>query len=223
MNTTGNMKTDSQVQHDVLAELKWEPSVDAAQIGVTVQDGIVTLDGTVSSYTQKWDAERVAQRVAGVRALAVDMDVKLPGSSKRIDTDIARSAGNALKWVNSLPKDTVSVMVEDGWITLSGEVDWQYQRESAAAAVRGLLGVIGVSDMVSIKHKPPHEHVKADIEAALKRRALAEIAGVQVVVQGGDVTLSGVVNTWSEREMVRQSAWSTAGVHTVTDLLTVGG
>jgi osmotically-inducible protein OsmY len=217
------MKTDAQVQHDVLAELKWEPSVDAALIGVTVQDGIVTLGGTVSSFTQKWDAERVAQRVAGVRGLAVDMDVKLPGSSKRIDTDIARSAGNALKWVNSLPKDTVSVMVEDGWITLSGEVDWQYQRESAAAAVRGLLGVIGVSDMVSIKHKPPHEHVKADIEAALKRRALAEIAGVQVVVQGGDVTLSGVVNTWSEREMVRQSAWSTAGVHTVTDLLTVGG
>lgn len=215
------MKTDAQVQHDVLAELKWERSVDAALIGITVQDGIVTLDGTVSSYTQKWDAERVAQRVAGVRGLAVDMDVKLPGSSKRIDTDIARSAGNALKWVNSLPKDTVSVMVEDGWITLSGEVDWQYQRESAA--VRGLLGVIGVSDMVSIKHKPPHEHVKADIEAALKRRALAEIAGVQVVVQGGDVTLSGVVNTWSEREMVRQSAWSTAGVHTVTDLLTVGG
>lgn len=217
------MKTDAQVQHDVLAELKWEPSVDAALIGVTVQDGIVTLGGTVSSFTQKWDAERVAQRVAGVRGLAVDMDVKLPGSSKRIDTDIARSAGNALKWVNSLPKDTVSVMVEDGWITLSGEVDWQYQRESAAAAVRGLLGVIGVSDMVSIKHKPPHEHVKAEIEAAPKRRALAEIAGVQVVVQGGDVTLSGVVNTWSEREMVRQSAWSTAGVHTVTDLLTVGG
>ena len=125
------MKTDAQVQQDVIAELKWEPSINAAQIGVEVKDGIVTLAGHVSSYAEKWDAERAAQRVSGVKALAVEMDVKLPGSSKRNDADIARSAKDVLQWTTYLPKDRVKVMVEKGWITLSGDVDWEYQRRAA--------------------------------------------------------------------------------------------
>src|SRR5450755_4002741 len=147
------MKTDAQLQQDVIAELNWEPSVNAAQIGVEVKDGIVTLAGHVSSYAEKYAAERAAQRVCGVKALAVEMNVNLPGSSKRIDADIARSAENVLEWMTYLPKDCVKVKVEGVWITLSGEVAWEYQRQAAVSAVRYLMGVTGVSDQIAIKPK----------------------------------------------------------------------
>jgi osmotically-inducible protein OsmY len=215
------MKTDTQLQHDVIAELKWEPSVNAAQIGVEVKDGIVTLAGHVSSYAEKWDAERAAQRVSGVKALAIEMDVKLSGSSKRTDADIARSAENALQWTTFLPKDRVKVMVESGCITLSGEVDWEYQRQAAAGGVRYLMGVTGVSNQIAIKPKVSVSVVKSDIEAALKRRALADAQKISVEVRGADVTLTGTVHSWSERDLARHSAWGTPGVRNVVDNITV--
>jgi osmotically-inducible protein OsmY len=215
------MKTDSQLQQDVLAELKWEPSVHAAQIGVEVKDGIVTLAGHVGSFSEKWNAERAAQRVAGVKALAVEMDVQLQGSSKRTDSDIARTAENALLWTTFLPTDAVKIKVEDGWITLTGKVDWQYQRESAANAVRYLMGVKGVSDDIAIESKVSSTAVKTDIEASLKRRAIADSQKIKVDVKGSDVTLTGTVSSWAERDLATASAWGTSGVHNVHDKMTM--
>jgi osmotically-inducible protein OsmY len=215
------MKTDANVQQDVLAELKWEPSVNATDIGVEVKDGVVTLAGHVDSYSEKWNAERAAQRVYGVKALAVEMDVRLPGSSKRNDGDIARSAENVLQWTTYLPTNSVKVMVEAGWITLTGEVEWGYQREAAAHAVRNLMGVTGVSDDIRVKPTVTRGAVKGDIEAALKRRAHADANNIAVAVNGNDVTLSGTAHTWSERMLARNTAWGTPGVHSVVDNITI--
>jgi osmotically-inducible protein OsmY len=215
------MKTDAQVQQDVIAELKWEPSVNAAQIGVEVKDGIVTLAGHVGTYAEKWTAERAAQRVAGVKALAVEMEVRLTGSSRRNDVDIARSVENVLQWMTYLPKDSIKVMVENGWIILSGEVDWQYQRQAAVDAVRYLMGVTGVSDQIAVKPSVSSTAVKSDIEAALKRRAHADAKSISVAVSGDDVTLTGTVHSWAERDMARDSAWGTPGVRSVVDNIAV--
>jgi osmotically-inducible protein OsmY len=215
------VKTDNQLKQDVIAELGWEPSVNAAQIGVEVKDGIVTLAGHVDSFAEKWNAESAAQRVSGVKALAVEMDVKLPGSSQRNDTDIARSVQNVLEWTTFLPKDSIKVKVEAGWITLSGEVDWAYKKQAAVDAIRYLMGVKGVSDNIAIKPKLTFDAVKKDIESALKRRATADANNVVVSVHGSDVTLSGTVHSWSERQLAANSAWATPGVHNVVDNITI--
>ncbi len=215
------MKTDAELQQDVIAELKWEPSINAAQIGVEVKDGIVTLAGHVSTYVEKRGAERAAQRVSGVKALTVEMDVKLAGSNKRTDADIAISAKSALQGRSSLPKDSVKVMVEDGWVTLSGNVDWEYQRQAAAGAVRYLTGVTGVSDQIAIRPKVSLTAVKSEIEAALKRRAASDAQTISVEVSGADVTLTGEVHSWAERDLARHSAWGTPGVRNVVDNMTV--
>ena len=214
------MKTDSQLQQDVMAELKWEPTIEAAQIGVEVKGGIVTLAGHVDSYAEKWHAERAAQRVAGVKALTVEIEVKLPGMSARTDVDIARSAENVLLWTILPPKDGIKVMVENGWITLSGEVDWGFQRVAATTAVRYLMGVKGVSNRIEIKPKVALSAVKSEIETALKRRAKADAQDIKVQVDGNAVTLTGVVHSWSERELATDSAWSTPGVRNVVDKMT---
>jgi osmotically-inducible protein OsmY len=215
------MKTDTQLQQDVIAELKWESSVNASQIGVEVKDGVVTLAGEVSSFAEKWNAENAALRVYGVKALAIDLDVKLSGLGKRTDADIARSAENALDWSSFLPNDSLKVMVENGWITLSGEADWQYQKLAAADALRYLVGVTGVSNQILVKPKLTSGSVKSDIEAALRRRANGDAKNITVEVSGNDVTLSGKVHSWSERELARQSAWGTPGVWNVVDNITV--
>ena len=215
------MKTDAQLQQDVIAELKWEPSVNATQIGVEVKDGIVTLAGHVDSFGEKWNAERAAQRVFGVKALAVEIDVTLPGSSKRNDADVARSAENVLQWTTSLPKDSIKVMVENGEVTLTGEVNWEFQRENAARAVRYLMGVKGIYNNIDIKSNISASAVKSDIEAALKRRAHEDAEKISVEVRGGDVTLKGSVHTWSERELAIDSAWGTHGVRNVVDKMAV--
>ena len=211
------MKTDSQLQQDVMAELKWEPAVHAAQIGVEVKNGVVTLAGEVSSYVEKWNAERAAQRVNGVKALAVEMKVKLSEFGKRTDADIAESAKNILGWTSSLPADAIKVMVEGGWLTLSGDVEWQYQRQDAAHSVRYLSGVTGVSNQIAIKPSVSAKVVKSDIEAALKRRAAADAKTIAVEVKGADVTLSGTVHSWAERDLAKRSAWGTSGVRNVVD------
>jgi len=215
------MKTDTELQREVIAELNWDPAINAADIGVEVKDGVVTLAGHVASYAEKWDAERAAQRVFGVKALAVEMDVKLAGFSKRSDADIAQAAENVLQWVTYLPTNAVKVMVENGWITLTGEVDWAYQRESAAREVRHLMGVTGVSDDISLKPKASSAAVKNDIEAALKRRAATDANNISVEVEDDHVTLSGTVHSFSEKELAKLSAWAAPGIRKVVDKMTV--
>lgn len=215
------MKTDSQLQRDVSEELTWEPQVTASQIGVQVKDGVVTLSGEVSSYAEKWNAEQAAQRVSGVNALAVDLKVKLSELGGRTDADIARSAENVLSWSTAVPGDSVKVMVEGGFITLTGDVDWQFQRLAAASSVRFLLGVTGVSNQIAIKPTLKVGEVKADIETALKRTAIADAKKIQVAVVGADVILTGKVQSWAERETATTSAWSTPGVRSVVDKMTL--
>ncbi len=219
------MKTDSQLQQDVMAELKWEPSVHAAQIGVEVKDGVVSLSGEVSSYVEKWNVESAAQRVSGVDALAVEITVKLSEFGKRTDADIARSAESILSWSSTIPAGAVKVLVEGGWLTLSGEVEWQYQRQDAAKSVRYLSGVIGVSNQIAIKTTvspaPSASVVKSEIEAALKRRAVADANSITVGVAAGDVTLTGTVHSWAERELARRSAWASPGVNKVVDKMAI--
>jgi osmotically-inducible protein OsmY len=215
------MKTDTQIQQDVMAELSWEPSVNAAHIGVEVSNGIVTLAGHVTNYTEKLNAERAAQRVFGVKALAVEMEVTLPGTSKRSDSDIAQSANNVLRWTTYLPADHIKVKVEHGLIALSGEVEWDYQRNGAADAVRHLQGVTGVYNQITLRPEASSSVVKADIEAALKRRAHRHSEAISVEVAGSDVTLTGIVNSWSERNLARNTAWAAPGVRNVNDNMTV--
>jgi len=213
------MKTDLQLQQDVMAELEWEPSVHAAQIGVEVRDGVVTLAGEVGSYTEKWNAERAAQRVSGVKALAVELKVKLPALGRRTDADIAQAATNILGWTSSLPANSVRVMVEGGWLTLSGDVQWEYQRQDAADSVRYLFGVTGVSNQIAIKPGLSAAIVRSDIEAALKRRAAADAKTIAVEVKGDQVSLSGTVHSWAERDLAIRSAWGSSGVRHVIDKL----
>ncbi len=215
------MKTDHQLQLDVLAELSWEPSVKAEDVGVEVKDGIVTLAGHVGTYAEKVDAERATMRVSGVKALAVEVDVRLVGSSARNDVDIARSVDNVLQWTTYLPEQSVKVKVESGWVTLSGEVTWEFQRQAAIGAVRYLMGVKGVNDQLLIKPTISAPAVKADIEAALKRRAQNDAHEISVGVEGTDVTLSGRVHSWSERELATNTAWASPGVKRVVDNITL--
>lgn len=215
------MKTDSQLQQEVMAELKWEPSVQATQIGVEVKNGVVTLAGHVGSYGEKWHAEKAAQRVFGVQALAVEIEVKLAGASERSDADIAQTVQNVLLWTSYIPRDSVKVMVEKGWVTLTGEVHWNYQKTAATKAVRYLMGVRGLSDQITVKSNLSVSAIKDDIDAALKRRFRSDGNHITITVNDGDVTLSGTVHSWADRNMVTHAAWGTSGVRKVIDNLTM--
>ncbi|CAN5868365.1 BON domain-containing protein [soil metagenome] len=215
------MKTDIDLQQDVLAELKWEPAIHAAEIGVSVKDGVVTLSGEVGSFPEKWVAQSAAQRVVGVQALVVALDVKLTELGRRTDADIARSAETALDWHASLQAQSLKVMVEHGWITLSGEVEWQFQRQAAMDAVRHLTGVLGVNNQMTIKAKDISSTIQSDIEAALRRVVKTDARDISVAVHGADVTLTGTVNGWSARDLVTRCAWGAEGVRDVVDLMTL--
>lgn len=215
------MKTDTRIQQDVLAELKWEPSIHAAQIGVEVKDGVVTLAGEVSSFAEKWAAERVTQGVAGVKALAIELDVKLSEFGKRTDADIARSVQTALDWSTAVPHKGVQIMVEGGLVTLSGNAEWQYQKLAATDCVRNLSGVTGVLNQIVIEPKVAISAVKADIEAALSRVAKADAKKISVAVSGANVTLGGTVSSWSERDLANTAAWATPGVRVVVDNMSI--
>lgn len=215
------MKTDRELQEDVLEELDWEPSVNASRIGVEVKDGVVTLEGKVDSYTEKWAAERAVKRVSGVRSLAMDLEVALNASLSRTDTDIATAAKNVIDWNASIPKDAVKIVVEKGWVTLSGDVPWAFIREAADRAVRGLLGVKGVINQIAISPPVEPRNIKTKIEAALYRRAHVDASAITVGVNKSTVTLSGKVDSLAEREIIEQAAWSAPGVKTVVDNLIV--
>lgn len=211
------MKTDTQIQRDVLEELKWEPSLPAAGIGVEVNEGVVTLAGHVGSYAEKLAAQRAARRVAGVKTLAVEVDIRLIDTHTRNDAEIASAVDNALRWSTVIPDGCINVTVEKGWITLDGQVDWDYERQSATRAVRDLMGVTGVSNQIEIKPKVSVSAVKADIEAALKRRIHDGADAISVTVAGNVVTLAGRVHSWTERKLAENAAWAAPGVYHVHD------
>jgi osmotically-inducible protein OsmY len=215
------MKTDKEIQLDVLDELRWDPSVNAADIGVTVKDGVVTLEGTVDSYAEKSSAEKAVKRLPSVKGLAMDLEVKLPGSSERTDSDIARAAETALKWDVAVPHEEITAIAEKGFLTLEGEVNWQFQKSAAERAVEHLTGVKGVWNKITIKPKVVAAEVKDKIDAALKRNAILDAQQIKVQVDGSKVTLSGSVRTWDEFDEAAYAAWNAPGVSELTNLLTV--
>jgi osmotically-inducible protein OsmY len=214
--------TDLELKRNVESELDWEPSVNAAEIGVAVKDGIVTLTGHVQSYWQKIAAERAASRVSGVKAVANELEIRLPASSERTDEDIAHAAVNALAWSVSVPADRIKVKVSKGWITLEGTVEWKYQKAAAEKAVRDLTGVKGVVNLVEVKPRASTVEVKAAIEAALKRSAEVDASRITVEADGDKVILRGTVRSWSEREEAERAAWRSPGVRFVDNRITVG-
>ena len=213
------MRDDLELKHDVEAELEWDPSVDARQIGVIVKDGIVTLTGEVTSYAQKWNAERAAERVEGVIGIANEIEVKVPG--ERSDADIAQAAVNALKWNVLVPSERVKVKVDDGWVTLGGEVSYEFERRAAERAVRDLPGVRGISNLIQIKPRVEPRDIKSKIEETFRRQAALDANRVSVQVNGGEVILRGTVHTWAEREQAERAAWAAPGVTSVKNLLAV--
>ena len=214
------MKTDAQLQKDVMDEIKWEPSVTAPEIGVSAINGVVTLNGTVPTYAEKWAAERAAQRVEGVRAIADEIQIEPVGIHAKSDAEIAAiaiSSLNAHVWV---PTD-VQVTVQNGWVTLKGEVNWEFQQKAATDSVRFLAGVKGVENAITVKPMARPQAIKDAIEKALVRNAEINAANVNVVATAGAVTLSGSVRSWSEKYQAGSAAWNAPGVDSVRNDLNV--
>lgn len=216
------MKTDSQIQAQVIQELKWDPSVTHEHIGVAVTDAIVTLSGTVPSYVEKYAAEKAAQRVANVTAVVEKINVELLGTHKRDDQEIAKAIVNQFKWNVQVPDELVKASVEAGWVKLSGEVEWGYQRTAAEKSVRTLAGVVAVINNITIKQKNVlPTTIKQKIEEALKREAELEARRIAVEVRGDKVILTGVVRSFAEMQNVKWAAWSAPGVTTVENNMRV--
>lgn len=213
--------TDLALRQNILDELEFEPSIDAAHIGVAVEDGIVTLTGHASSYWEKTTAENVVKRVKGVKGLAEEIEVRLVGLKGTADDEIAKRAVDAITWNVSIPRDKVQVKVQDGWITLTGRLEWQYQKNAAAEAVRGLAGVVGVANQIEINPRASVSDIKKRIENALKRNAETEAQTIRVIVRDGKVTLEGKVRALSERQAAERAAWSSPGVRAVEDRISI--
>jgi osmotically-inducible protein OsmY len=209
------MKTDAELQQDVMNELQWEPSIEAAEIVVSVRGGVVTLSGYVDSYVKKLAAERAAARVFGVKAVAETIQVRLPGSLKRSDEDIAGMVANVLEWNVLVPYDRVKVHVQDGVVTLSGEVDWVYQKFAAEEAMRYLMGIVSLSNQITVKPTVKPQDLKDKIVSAFQRNALLDPRRISVETRGSWVILSGSVRSWGERAEAQWAAWAAPGVSEV--------
>jgi osmotically-inducible protein OsmY len=213
--------TDKEIQQAVLRELEWEPEVKSTEIGVAVKDGVVTLAGFVDSYVKKYAAERAAKRVYGVKAVVNDLEVKLPVGSERPDPDIARAAVQALESRITVPHDRLKVIVRNGWITVEGDVDWEYQKEEAENAIRYLPGVKGITNLITVKPKVTSSVVKEKIEEALRRMADVDARRITVETTNGKVILKGSVRSWVEREEAERAAWRAPGVKEVEDHISI--
>jgi osmotically-inducible protein OsmY len=219
MATATSSKTDLKLQQDVMEELTFDPQLQVNEIGVIAIDGVVTLTGWVDSYVKKWRAEEAAHRVRGVRAVANDIEVRL--LSERTDADIAAAAARALTWNAALPADRIKVTVSKGWITLEGDVDWQYQKQEAENAVRRLWGARGVSNLISVKPSAAPTDLKNKIEQALVRSAQLDAQGITVEIQGTTAILKGSVRSWAERQEAQRIAWLAPGITNVDNRITV--
>jgi osmotically-inducible protein OsmY len=215
------MKSDAQLQRDVIEELRWDPSVGRTEIGVAAKDSVVTLTGEVNSFAKKYAAVKAAERVAGVRVIAEDVTVQLALSSKRTDTDIAHAVADRLRWDVDVPNDGAKARVDSGWVWLEGETEWQFQKSAAERAVRYLTGVRGVTNLITLKANASVPDVKLRIESALKRHAELDSQQIRVEALDGKVTLRGTVRSWAEREDAETAAWAAPGVTTVEDELAI--
>lgn len=215
------MRADSEIKRDVEDELRWDPDIDATDIGVSVKNGVVTLTGYVRSYLQKTEAERDAKRVAGVVGVANDLEVRLPFINQRPDPEIGRDAVAAIQ--NELPYSSqfIKVIVKNGWVTLEGDLEWNYQRERAEKAVRNVRGVVGVTNSISLRPRAAPQEIKQKIEDALKRSAEVDAARIEVETNGGEVTLRGTVRSWAEREEAERATWAAPGVTRVQNRIVV--
>ncbi|MEA2731653.1 MAG: hypothetical protein QOF70_6128 [Acetobacteraceae bacterium] len=215
------MKSDSDIKRDVEAELKWDPDIDPTDIAVAVKDGVVTLTGFVRSYTQKWQAERDAKRVSGVVGVANDIEVRLPTSGQRPDPEIARDAVAALKHELPYSSETMKVLVKDGWVTLEGTAEWNYQRTRAEEAVRRVSGIKGISNLILLKPRVAPTEIKAKIEEAFRRSAEVDASRITVEANGSEVILKGTVRSWAERQEAERAAWRAPGVTKVDNRITI--
>ena len=216
------MRSDSDIKRDVELELRWDPDITSDDIAVAVKDGVVTLTGFVRSYSEKYEAERDAKRVSGVVGLANDIEVRLPSSDERPDPEIAREAVTAIKSQLPFSHEHITPVVKNGWVTLEGEVEWNYQSNLAETAVRRLKGVKGVTNLIHVKPRVAPSEVKRKIEEALKRQAELEADEITVEANGGEVILRGKVRSWAERKEAERAAWRAPGVTKVDNRITVG-
>jgi len=214
-------RSDDEILRDIQAEFKWEPSLRSDHIAVSVRDGIVTLAGYVDSYFDKWKAERVASRVKGVKAVANDLEVRLPSSSVRPDPDLARAVVDALKWNVLVPHEDIKVKVENGWVTLEGQVNWYYQKEEAERAVRRITGVRGVTNLITVQTKPAPRDVKEKIKEALQRGAQFDAENINVSFEDSTVVLTGTVRSYAEKRDAERAALNAPGVTHVKNRLVV--
>lgn len=215
------MKTDSQIKADVLEELAWQPSIDETQIGVIVKDGIVTLNGVVDSYAKKIAAEKAIKSVAGVKAVALDIEVNFGTNESKSDTELAKAIVDALKWNASVPDETIKVKVENAWVYLTGEVEWSYQKKAAKTAIENLKGIKGVFNDITLKQKVEPIEIKSRITKALERSADLEAKNIEVVVNGNTVTLNGTVHSIKEKDEARKAAFFAPGVTKVINNIKV--
>jgi osmotically-inducible protein OsmY len=215
------MRSDKEIEQNVRDELEWDPDLNATDIAISVRGGVVTLTGFVKSFTDKYAAEAAAKRVAGVVAVANDIEVRMPSIDQRPDPEIARDAVAAIKSQLPLAAEHIKVLVKNGWVTLEGEVEWQYQRNTAADAVRRIKGVKGVSNLIVLKPRATPSEIRRKIEEAFRRNAEVDANRITVEANGSEVILKGTVRSWAEREEAERTAWSAPGVTKVDDRIVV--